>query len=108
MEFHPFILQAQGGGVFGMVLMWGAIIAIFWFLMIRPQQKRHKAHMAMIGAVARGDTVTTQGGIIGRVVRVQDDEVEVEISRGVTVRVVKQTLSAVEPKNKPAQVEKKK
>ena len=62
----------------------------------------------MVAAVARGDTVTTAGGLIGKVIRVKDDIAEVEIASGVTVQVVKATLSAVEPKNKPQPVEKKK
>ncbi|MEE8294569.1 MAG: preprotein translocase subunit YajC [Sphingomonadales bacterium] len=84
------------------------IAVIFWFLLIRPQMKRQKEHTAMVAAVARGDTVTTGGGLIGKVVRVQDHDVEVEIAKGVVVRVVKATLSAVDPKNKPAPVVTKK
>ncbi len=104
------ILQADTGGFGGMLFLWIPILLIFWFFMIRPQMKRAKEHRAMVAAVSRGDTVTTQGGLIGKVIRVQEHEVEVEIATGVTVRVVKQTLSAVEPKNKPAaaQVVKKK
>ena len=102
MEFSPVILQANGGGGLGGMLIFIPIIFIFWFFMIRPQMKRHKEHQAMVTAVARGDTVTTAGGMIGKVVRVQQNEVEVEISPGVKVRVVKQTLSEVEGKNKPA------
>lgn len=83
------------------------IAVIFWFLLIRPQMKKQKAHMAMVAAVARGDTVTTGGGLIGKVVRVQDHEVEIEIAQGVIVKAVKTTLSAVEPKNKPAPAAKK-
>lgn len=83
------------------------IAVIFWFLLIRPQMKKQKEHMAMVAAVARGDTVTTGGGLIGKVVRVQDHEVEIEIAQGVTVKAVKMTLSGVEPKNKPAPAAKK-
>ncbi len=83
------------------------IAVIFWFLLIRPQMKKQKEHMAMVAAVARGDTVTTGGGLIGKVVRVQDYEVEIEIAQGVIVKAVKTTLSAVEPKNKPAPAAKK-
>lgn len=83
------------------------IAVIFWFLLIRPQMKKQKEHMAMVAAVARGDTVTTGGGLIGKVVRVLDHEVEIEIAQGVTVKAVKMTLSAVEPKNKPAPAAKK-
>lgn len=71
------------------------IFVIFYFLMIRPQQKRMKQHRAMIDAVKKGDSVVTSGGLIGKVVRVQDNEVEVEIAPTVKVRVVKSTLSSV-------------
>lgn len=96
------ILQADAGGLGGFLFPMIAIFVIFWFFMIRPQMKRAKQHREMVAAVARGDTVTTQGGLIGKVIRVQEHELEVEIATGVTVRVVKQTLSAVDPKNKPA------
>jgi preprotein translocase subunit YajC len=72
------------------------IFIIFYFLMIRPQQKRVKDHQAMIAAVKKGDEVITAGGIRGRVTRVVDErEAEVEIAQGVKVRVVKSTLSQV-------------
>src|SRR5690606_4705033 len=71
------------------------IFVIFYFLMIRPQQRRMKAHRAMIDAVKRGDTVVTAGGLIGKITRVQDDEVEIEVASGVKVRAVKATLSDV-------------
>ncbi|MFC3713958.1 preprotein translocase subunit YajC [Sphingoaurantiacus capsulatus] len=71
------------------------IFVIFYFLMIRPQQRRMKEHRAMIEAVKKGDNVVTSGGLIGKVVRVQDNEVEVEIAPTVKVRVVKSTLSSV-------------
>jgi preprotein translocase subunit YajC len=72
------------------------IFVIFYFLMIRPQQKKVRDHQAMIGAVKKGDEVITAGGIRGRVTRVLDErEVEVEIAQGVRVRVVKATLSQV-------------
>lgn len=72
------------------------IFVIFYFLMIRPQQKKVRDHQAMISAVKKGDEVITAGGIRGRVTRVVDErEAEVEIAQGVKVRVVKSTLSQV-------------
>lgn len=71
------------------------IFVIFYFLMIRPQQRRMKQHRAMIDAVKKGDTVVTGGGLIGKVTRVQDNEVEVELSPNVRVRVIKATLAEV-------------
>ena len=79
------------------------IFVIFFFLMIRPQQRRMKEHAATINAVQKGDEVITAGGVRGKVTKVGDDEVEVEIAQGVKVRVVKSTLSNVLSKTaKPA------
>lgn len=77
------------------------IIGIMYFLMIRPQQKRLKEHQAMIGAVRRGDVVVTAGGIIGKVVKVEDQELQVEIADGVRIKVVRGTLSDVRSKSEP-------
>ena len=71
------------------------VFVVFYFLMIRPQQRRMKEHRAMIDAVKKGDSVVTSGGLIGKVTRVQEGEIEVEIAPNVKVRVVKGTLSSV-------------
>lgn len=88
---------AAGGSAAGLIafLPYVAIFAIFYFLMIRPQQRRMKEHRAMIEAVKKGDEVVTGGGIVGKVVRVLDNEVEVEIAPTVKIKVVKGTLSDV-------------
>lgn len=79
------------------------LIVAFYFLLIRPQQKRMKEHAATIAAVKKGDEVITGGGIRGRVTKVMDDDVEVEIGPNVRVRIVKATLShVVRPNTKPA------
>lgn len=75
------------------------IFVVFYFLLIRPQQKKMKEHEAMIEAVRRGDVVTTSGGIIGKVAKVQEDGVvQIEIADGVKVKVVKGTISEVRSK----------
>jgi preprotein translocase subunit YajC len=75
------------------------IFAIMYFLIIRPQQKRLKAHREMVAGVKRGDTVVTAGGLVGKVVSVvDDDEIRVDIADGVRVSVVRNTLSEVRPK----------
>ncbi|MBZ0122840.1 MAG: preprotein translocase subunit YajC [Roseovarius sp.] len=80
------------------------IFAIMYFLLIRPQQKKMKDHKAMVGALRRGDQVITQGGLIGKVVKVKDeDEIEVELAQGVKVRVVKSTVAQVLSKTEPAE-----
>lgn len=79
------------------------IFVIMYFLLIRPQQKKMKEHQAMVAALRRGDQVVTQGGIIGKVVKVKEDgEIEVEIAEGVKVRVVKSTVATVLSKTEPA------
>jgi preprotein translocase subunit YajC len=85
------------------ILPWLLIFAIFYLLMIRPQQRRVKEHQAAIAAVKKGDEVITGGGIRGRVTKVSDDEAEVEVAQGVRIRVVKSTISHVlTGKTKPA------
>src|SRR3990170_7562157 len=78
------------------------IIGIMYFLMIRPQQKRLKEHQAMIAAIRRGDTVVTSGGILGKVTKVDDQELLVEIADGVRVKVVRGTVSEVRGKGEAA------
>ena len=85
------------------ILPWLLIFLIFYMLMIRPQQRRAKEHAAQIGAVKKGDEVITGGGLRGRVTKVTDTDVEVEIAQGVKVRAIKSTLSQVlQPAGKPA------
>jgi preprotein translocase subunit YajC len=75
------------------------VFAIFYFLIIRPQQQRAKQHRDMVENVRRGDTVVTAGGLVGRVARVKDDgEVMVDLADNVQVRVIKSTLSEVRVK----------
>ena len=79
------------------------IFGIMYFLLIRPQQKKLKEHQEMVAALRRGDQVVTQGGVIGKVSKVKDDnEVEVEIATGVSVRVVRSTITQVINKTEPA------
>lgn len=78
------------------------LIAIFWFLIFRPQQKRMKAHQAMLGAVKRGDTVVTNGGLVGKVTKAVDGEdLEVEIAQGTKVKVVRSMIADVRTKSEP-------
>src|SRR3712207_3629569 len=71
------------------------IFVIFYFPLVRPPQTRPSGHRAMIDAVKKGDTVVTGGGLVGKVTRVQDAEVEVELAPNVKVRALKSTLSSV-------------
>ncbi len=99
--------QAAGGGEMGGlagIIPFILIFVIMYFLLIRPQQKRAKEHKAMVAALRRGDQIVTQGGVIGKVIKVKDDdEVEVEIAEGVKVRVVRSTVVTVLSKTEPAE-----
>jgi len=79
------------------------IIPIFYFLIIRPQQKRVKEQKNMLDAVRRGDTIVTSGGLVGKVVRVKDEssEVEVELAENVRVKVVRSMIADVRTKAEP-------
>ena len=73
------------------------IFAIFYFFLIRPQQRRAKEHKEMVAAVQRGDKIVSSGGIRGKVIKViGDTDVEVEISSGVNVVIIKSTIAEVE------------
>lgn len=86
------------------LIMLALIFGIMYFLLIRPQQKKLKEHAALLAALRRGDQIITQGGVIGKIVKVKDDsnEVEVEIAKGVNVRVIKSTITSVMNKTEPA------
>ena len=85
-----------GGGAFlNAIMPFLLIIPIFYFLLIRPQQRRMKEHRAMIASGKKGDTVVTAGGLIGKVAKVSDDEIEVELAPSTKVRVVRSTVSEV-------------
>jgi preprotein translocase subunit YajC len=110
MFVSPAYAQAAGatatGGIGAMIGTFApmiVIVIIFWFLILRPQQQRQKLHQAAIMAVKKGDSVVTAGGLMGKVTKVEDAVVEVEISTGVKVRVVKATIAEVTPLgSKPA------
>ena len=79
------------------------IFAIMYFLLIRPQHKKVKEHQNMVTALRRGDQVVTQGGLIGKVTKVKEEnEIEVEVATGVKVRVVQNTIAQVLSKTEPA------
>ena len=91
---------AQGGSTAGAIvslLPLVLIFVVFYFLMIRPQQKRMKALQNALGAVKKNDTVVTAGGLIGKVTKVDETEVEIELAKDVRVRAVKATLAEVRP-----------
>ncbi|MEO0486048.1 MAG: preprotein translocase subunit YajC [Pseudomonadota bacterium] len=89
---------------FGQLLFPLLIIAIFYLLVFRPQQQKVKAHQKMVSELRRGDQVVTQGGVIGKVTKVhENNELDVEIAQGVKVRVVQSTITEVRSKTEPAE-----
>lgn len=84
------------------ILPFVGIFVLFYFLMIRPQQRRVKEHQTMLGALKRGDTVVLASGMIGKVTKVEDAEVSVEIAPNTVVKVVKATISEVRTRGEPA------
>ena len=103
----PAYAQAAGAGdpmsALGQFVPLILIFVIFYFFLIRPQQKRAKEHRELLEKLRRGDEVVTQGGLIGKITKVKDDdEIEVQIAEGVKVRVVRATIASVVSKTEPA------
>jgi preprotein translocase subunit YajC len=88
----------QGGGgsnPMGTFLMLGMIFAIFYFLLIRPQQKKQKQHREMLTNLRKGDTIITAGGLIGRIISLSDAIVTVEVADKVRLKVLRSQISSV-------------
>jgi preprotein translocase subunit YajC len=74
------------------------IFVLFYFLLIRPQAKRAKEHKQMVGALAKGDEVVTNGGVLGRITEVGDSFISVEIAEGIVVKVQRNAIASLVPK----------
>jgi len=104
----PAFAQAAGAAAPGAgfdpmtLLMLGGFVVLMYVFMIRPQSQRAKQHKAMLAAMKRNDTVVLSSGLIGKVTRVEDAEVMLEIATGVNVRVVKAMITEVRAKGEPA------
>ena len=101
----PALAQAApvpaGPSIWTQLLMFLPLILIFYFLLIRPQQQRQKKHTEMVNNIKRGDTVVTSGGLIGKVSKVNDNELSVELAENVRVRLVKGMVLEVRNKAEP-------
>lgn len=106
MLISPAFAQAGGGAAPGFdlisLLPLVLIFVVFYFLLIRPQQKKMKAHREMVSSLKRGDKVLTSGGIIGTIVKLEDNELLVEIAKDVRVRVARGMISDLLSKPEPA------
>ena len=101
MFISPAFAQGAGGGGSGFETMLPLVLifAVFYFLLIRPQQKKAKFHREMLGMINRGDKIVTNGGIMGTVTKViSDSELAVEIAEGIKVRVQRGMIASVMPK----------
>lgn len=107
MLITPALAQAAGSpglsDTFSMMIPLVAIMVVFYFLLIRPQQKKMRDHQDLVKNVRRGDTIVTTGGLVGKIAKVVDDhELLVDIAENVQVRVIKQAISEVRTKGEPA------
>lgn len=87
----------------GQLLFYGVVmVAVMYFFILRPQQRRAREHAEKTGGIKRGDQVILASGVIGKVVRVEDSEIGLEIAQNVTVKVVKSMIAEVRPRGEPA------
>ena len=92
--FEIVLLQIPGGGAGTMNLIFiGGILLVFYFFMIRPQQKKQKDQKKFIGAIKKGDTVVTLGGIHGKITSMDDNTITLEVDRGARIKMEKSSLS---------------
>lgn len=104
-EAYAQTADAGAAGGAGLLMQFAPLILIFvvfYFLLIRPQQKRAKDHRDMLGNLRRGDRVVTGGGIVGSVQKVADDELTIEIAENVRVKVIRSTVTTVLARTEPA------
>jgi preprotein translocase subunit YajC len=95
MNFTFLLAQAAGGSPVNMIIMFAAMIGIFYFMVMRPQQKRVKEHQALLGSVKRGDKVILNNGMHGTIHEVEDKTVLVEIARNTVVKFDKAAIQSV-------------
>ena len=107
---HSLMLTAQLGGgqsPMSMLLFFGLLFAVMYFVMIRPQQKQAKEQRSLLGSLKKGDDVVTQGGVLGRIHAVSDKLVTLEVASGVKVRVLKSSIQGKSALGEEAPAEKK-
>jgi preprotein translocase subunit YajC len=95
---HAQNASAPGGDGFASLLLIGGMFVLMYFMIIRPQRKRQKEHQNLITNLTKGDEVVTSGGILGKVIKVDDNYMVLEVSGNVELKFQKQSLHAVLPK----------
>jgi preprotein translocase subunit YajC len=96
---------AAGGGLQDMLVQFAPLLFLLvagYFLLIRPQQQRQKEHVKRVSALKRGDIVVMSNGMLGKVVRVEEDEIGVEIAQNVTVKMIKSMVHDIRTRGEPA------
>ena len=89
---------SQAPDMISQLMVFGGIFLIFYLLFIRPQNKKMKEHKAMVGSLAKGDEVVTNGGLLGKVVALHDSFVTIEVSRDVKLNIQRSAVAAIQPK----------
>lgn len=87
---------------FNMLFPLVMVFGIIYFLVIRPQNKRQKQHQEMLNSLRRGDTVVTQGGLVGKVAKLDENEVQLDIAENTRVTIIKGMIISVRSKTEPA------
>ncbi len=89
------IQAASGGPGIALIIQFAAIIAIFWFLLIRPQRKQQQKHKEMVEALKKGDQVVTEGGILGEVIHLAEDRITIKTAESTRIVVARQKIQRV-------------
>ena len=95
---------APGPDGLSSLILFGGMIVLLYFFMIRPQVKRQKEHRQMVEALSKGDEVQTEGGLLGRITHLADEVVRIEIADGVEIKIRRQSVAAVLPKGSLAEM----
>jgi len=95
---HPAATMPGHGGMLSMMPMLAAFGALFYFMLIRPQNKRTKQHQALLSNLTKGDEIVTNGGLLGKIVKICDDFIILNIAKNTDIIVQKQTISTAMPK----------
>ena len=95
---------APGADGLSSFILFGGMIVLLYFFMIRPQVKRQKEHRQMVEALSKGDEVQTEGGLLGRITHLADEVVRIEIADGVQIKIRRQSVATVLPKGSLAEM----
>ena len=88
----------QQGSIWGLMMPLFIFLGIFWFLLLRPQQKRQKEHKTMVGGLKKGDEVVTNGGLLGKITKVGDNFISIEIAQSQEVNIQRSAIQSLMPK----------